>query len=467
MNLKPIKLIKYYHYFLLFFLLCPFSALALSGLDSPAIENIPSFKPDSFSEETSHSAHDSKLALNVGFWNETAYRIGDPHGLSKIKSGMDLKISHIVSPAFSLTLSGKAYYDAVFDTTDYFTENVENDQEFDIGIREAYLDFGMGDLEIRLGRQQIVWGQAVGLFIADIVNPKDLREYILPDLDDIRIPAWAVNLEYYKNNSYVQFVFIPIPEFNEFGEPGSEFDFSRMGMQSGGNITQMAVDEPSHSIKNSKWGFRGAHLVQGWDLAAFFMYDFDAFPVNYRSIETSASGSSPIIRFMPKYERVKRVGFTFSKDLDGLIFKGESVYSIENHFSVADEIDSDGIVEKDSLDYLIGMDYTFLNRIDTNFQFIQTIIFDHEDRISQKEVSSSVSFWMSFGMFNDKVEPELFFVTSIDREDYLVRPKLIFNVNTHLSLTIGADIFEGDSDGGTFGFFDDNDRVYVSLYYAY
>jgi len=51
-------------------------------------------------------------------------------------------------------------------------------------------------LGFRLGRQHIVWGEMVGLFFADVVSAKDMRQFILPDFDMIRIPQWAARAEF-------------------------------------------------------------------------------------------------------------------------------------------------------------------------------------------------------------------------------------------------------------------------------
>ena len=67
-------------------------------------------------------------------------------------------------------------------------------------MRETYLDVSAGDWDFRLGRQQIVWGEMVGLFFADVVSAKDLREFVLPDFDYLRIPQWSVRTEYFKGD---------------------------------------------------------------------------------------------------------------------------------------------------------------------------------------------------------------------------------------------------------------------------
>ena len=41
-------------------------------------------------------------------------------------------------------------------------------------MRDCYLDYTSDKLDIRLGRQQVVWGQSDGIPILDRINPFDL-----------------------------------------------------------------------------------------------------------------------------------------------------------------------------------------------------------------------------------------------------------------------------------------------------
>jgi len=62
-------------------------------------------------------------------------------------------------------------------------------------IREIYTDISGGDFEVRLGKQQIVWGTADGMKLLDIVNPTDYAEMAQNQMEDARVPVWALNLE--------------------------------------------------------------------------------------------------------------------------------------------------------------------------------------------------------------------------------------------------------------------------------
>ena len=379
-----------------------------------------------------------------------------------------MNLSGRVSDNLSYVLGTRLSYDAVFDLTDNYNEDVESDQKKQTDLRDAYVDFSWGNAEFRIGNQQIVWGQAVGLFFADIVNPKDLREYILPDLDQIRIPVPAINLEYYPGSLYLQFVFIPYPEFNEFGKKGSEFDFSRLIYEQNADIVMKEAHEPVNTLDNSELGFRASKLMGGWDLSVFYLYDYYNFPITYRYITYNPVGSShPItLTYQPEYERMHRFGYTFSKEYMNAVFKGEFIYNNEMFISSLNLDDNDGIVRSDTFKWLLGMDYTFLNSLDTNFQLMQEIIMDYQADMAQKKYTTSFSIWMEKEFFEDKIELELFIVSSLNQMDYLLRPKITYNYNNYLKISCGLDIFYGERDGD-FGLFNKNDRGYVEVLYTF
>ena len=60
------------------------------------------------------------------------------------------------------------------------------------GLREAYMDLYADKVDVRIGKQQIIWGQADGVFITDIVSPKNLTEFLLWDFNEIRMGVTAV-----------------------------------------------------------------------------------------------------------------------------------------------------------------------------------------------------------------------------------------------------------------------------------
>ncbi len=74
-------------------------------------------------------------------------------------------------------------------------------------FRELYVDTTASGWDLRLGKQQVVWGTADGIKLLDIINPTDWREFVQNTMEDSRIPVWMINAE--RNvgeNGNVQFI---------------------------------------------------------------------------------------------------------------------------------------------------------------------------------------------------------------------------------------------------------------------
>ena len=56
-------------------------------------------------------------------------------------------------------------------------------------LREAYLAYAKGNLDLRMGRQIVVWGVADTLRLSDCVSPCDYTEFLAQDYNDIRMPC--------------------------------------------------------------------------------------------------------------------------------------------------------------------------------------------------------------------------------------------------------------------------------------
>ncbi|MBF0379614.1 MAG: RNA polymerase-associated protein rapA [Magnetococcales bacterium] len=104
----------------------------------------------------------------------------------------------------------------------------ENDTQND-ALRELYVDTKAGSLDLRIGKQQVVWGTADGIKLLDIVNPTDWREFVQNTMEDARIPVWMIKAEHdIGENGNVQFIVAQnkenaIPGMTADGDVGQPF----------------------------------------------------------------------------------------------------------------------------------------------------------------------------------------------------------------------------------------------------
>ena len=96
-------------------------------------------------------------------------------------------------------------------------------------LREAYVDAKVGNTDVRIGKQQVVWGTADGIKLLDIINPTDYREFSQNTMEDSRIPVWMLNADtQIGDNSSLQFILSEnqksvIAGLNEDGDSGHPF----------------------------------------------------------------------------------------------------------------------------------------------------------------------------------------------------------------------------------------------------
>jgi hypothetical protein len=397
-----------------------------------------------------------------GFYDfELAYTYPDTGHWSRAVNRFQLEASGNIG-GNKWKLGGRADIDPVYYASDYYLEEVKKDQRLDFFWRENYIDFGVGDWAFRIGAQNIVWGEVVGLFIADVVSAHDLREFVLPSFDIIRIPQGAVRAEYFKNDSHLELVWIPVPAFDNIGKPGSDFYPFPLGSPTQQSTANQFLnpDRPSSSLSNSNYGLRANTLINGWDLAAFYYRSSSAQPTFYRITPT---GQPPL--FQPLYDRIWQAGGTLGKDFRDFVLKAEAVYTGPRNYASTDPTAPEGVLARNTLDWIISVDVPFQNDVRLNLQGFQRIYFGGgEDPLVIKTGDFGASILLSGKI--QKFEPQILYIQTFGGGGGLIRPRIDWRFTQNTRVGLGVDIFTGPNDG-IFGRYNDRDRVYSELRYDF
>ena len=99
-------------------------------------------------------------------------------------------------------------FNPIYDTqgVNEYWRGHENYTQYDY-FREGYIDTKLGPVDLRLGKQQVVWGTADGIKLLDIINPTDYRHMSQDPMEESRIPVWmAVGEANVGSNGNVQAV---------------------------------------------------------------------------------------------------------------------------------------------------------------------------------------------------------------------------------------------------------------------
>src|SRR5439155_10727338 len=127
-----------------------------------------------------------------------------------------------------LSFSLRGYYDGVHDLTNRYSGAVRKNEGRELDIRHCVVSVTAPNWTFHVGRQQVVWGEAVGVFVADVVNPKDYRKFLVLDFSDTRIPLWGVDAQRsFGSAGKVELFVSPDIRRSKLPVPGSEFEFYR------------------------------------------------------------------------------------------------------------------------------------------------------------------------------------------------------------------------------------------------
>ncbi len=308
-------------------------------------------------------------------------------------------------------------------------------------IRELYIDGtiplkGGQQIDVRLGKQQVVWGRTDLFRVLDVINPVDFsRNNIYDELEDIRIPMWILHTEYRMGSTelFDDINLSMVWNFDKFrpsnlgqcGTPNAILDagcFFR-GMknlwENGGTVSNFAavpdgaggtlpglqttdfgpnqigirnVDLPDWSLSNTQLGFKLEGVIQDFTFSLNALMFRSHLPSlrgsDFESINGFTGESAVfdhLIAFDIAFPRVKLLGGSldyYSQSID-TVFRMEAAYTSGEEF--ANTIQPRLFSESDVVRYVIGADKNFFMRsINKNRAFLLSMqvfgqhLLDHE-----------------------------------------------------------------------------------------
>jgi hypothetical protein len=453
----------------------PLSRDALFGTDTPAVaapaDELP-LSRDALFGDGDDALPKGKAAQAVaqsasrpvryrGFiQNVMAYTTPGPAHWSEAMTRADVSAQGDFGSGVKWHLGARVDFDAVYPMSDFYPQAVNDNQTLNAMLRENYIDIGAGDWDFRLGRQHIIWGEMVGLLFGDVVSAKDMRHFVLPEFDILRIPQWAARAEYFKGDFHAEAIWIPVASYDNIGKPGAQFyDYTLIPY---GQATFRNEKIPTQNLENTNYGLRLSVLQNGWDVAAFAYSSMSVAPTFYRQI---IAGAQPTVEYQARHERIDQYGTTFAKDLGSTVLKGEAVYTSGQKYQSTNLTTPDGLVAQNTLTWVLGLDFSQITDTRVNVQVFQSHFFDHSPDIIESANENGYSLLVN-RKFGDRFEAQALWISSLNRNDWMLRPRVSWNFEKNWDLAVGVDIFNGPP-LGFFGRYDDSDRVYSELRYSF
>lgn len=272
----------------------------------------------------------------------------------------ELKLRYQATPNLEIVNIDNFLYDSAFrwESGGSYSPTARRELEYyhttDRILRELYAVYYYDDiLDIKLGKQQLVWGKMDGKVI-DIINPSDNRYSLTGTTDDYewtRLPLWMANVVYTFGDYYLQMLWIPDFRPNRNAPLDGPFrSIARRPKPCKPSIKKpcvstvnslLSLDTPTHGFADNEWALK-FNLAKGpWDvsLVYFYTWNYDAIRFRRGFEDTLEAGKEVRTLFLePKHTRIHQFGLDTDRSFQllgkNILLKGEAVYTLNSYFSI-------------------------------------------------------------------------------------------------------------------------------------
>lgn len=367
----------------------------------------------------------------------------------------------------------------------------ESQDDCDLEIYEAYLNWGKGPLQLRLGKQLVRWGKTDEISPVDAVNTQDFRLFTLPDREERKLPNWLIRARLFLEAATFEGIYIPFfreDKIDYFGTDWAVFRHVKEDIEDTGLPQafkdvfagiEVREDDPANTLENGSVGARLSTSFAAVDVGLSYFYGYDPMPhfVDFPVQNISVSGAIDVENLeeqaaravvtgevvRAEYLRSQMVGLEFETTAGDFGLRGETAYFDARTF-LTDSLNS---VDRESVFSVLGLDYFGKQDWYANVQVVHQHIFDHQGDILYFEQDNlGVTWELSREFFRGRTETGLEGLYFLSDGSYTVNPWLRVEVMTALDAEIGLNLFGGDGDT-LLGQYDMNDQAYLRLKYSF
>ncbi|MBW1801860.1 MAG: ligand-binding protein SH3 [Deltaproteobacteria bacterium] len=377
----------------------------------------------------------------------------DYRGITRLRPDLHLELDLRLSEKWKARISGRAFFDFayIFNGRDGYPDDVLDRYEEEAEFQEVYVQGPvLSSLDIKAGRQIVVWGRSDNIRVTDILNPLDNREPGLVDIEDLRLPVAMTKIDYYTGPWNMSGIAVHEIRFNKHPVPGSEFLPVTTPLP--------PETEPVNSLDNTEYAFALNGIFPGWDVSLYWARYFD-----------DKAHTEPFLpgRLLRRHSRLTMAGAAANIARGNWLFKSEAAYITGLEFFGLPDID------KSRLDALAGVEYSGIDNTVISLEVANRHIVGFDERLEnpidneQKDVLQSVLRFSGDYMY-DRLHPVILLsMFGLDGEDgSFQRFSVGYDVTDALEVKTGLVTYQS-GDRAEFRTIGDNDRFFLEAKYSF
>ena len=375
----------------------------------------------------------------------------DFRDLSMLRSTVTLS-SKMRLGDWQLYICGHGFYDAAYSIqgreqySNALLDLYEQELEFD----DVYLMGSLSsDLDIKIGRQIVVWGKSDNVRVTDILNPLDNRVPGMVDIKNRRLPVTMTKLDYYSGDWNLSGIMIHEPRFSK--NPVYNSDFFP------GKTALPYEKTPDVSLDNQQYALALNGIFSGWDLSLYGAFVFDERAHVVRNQDT----------VQREHNKILMTGMTSNIALGNWLLKGEVAWfeGLE-YANLANE-------DFSRFDCMGGIEYTGFSETLLSLEVVNRHLYNFDEQLSlapdiaqEDTIQTVVKLIRDFNNDILQLRILLSFFGTHGEDGMFERFQLDYAITDAVTLTGGV-IFYQSGDQGALSTIEDNDRIFAELVYDF
>ena len=384
----------------------------------------------------------------------------DYSGFNQAQTSLYLQLDGKLSDNWKMRVGVDAYYDAIYNLhpSNNYNDDTLDAYQTQLMLTDVYLQGRLTkDIDLKVGRQIVVWGKSDSIRITDVINPLDNRLPGLTDIEDLRLSVGMAKFDYYIGQWNLSAMAIGESRIMLEAAPRSEFFPVDKVFPLGAPDPFIELVTPDSSWDNMQYAFAANGVFSGWDLS---FYAADVLDQKWHINPVSAKR---------EVHKVKMLGSAINIATGSWLLKSEVAYLDGVKYNSTTD-------EKSRLDALIGVDYMGIKDTTLSLEVANRHIFDYEtqmseliakpDYVDQNEVQTAMRATRSFE--NDSINATALVSMFGASWEYggFVRVWVEYDVLDAVVANFGiVDYIDGDKPFTKA--ISDNDRVFADITYSF
>ena len=330
-------------------------------------------------------------------------------------------------------------------------------------LREAFVTFTSGPIELRAGRQIIAWGRADGINPTDNLTAQDLT-LLAPDDSDRRLGATALRFTYSHRDISATAIWLPEFRSHRIPVPAALGDLPASTSEWRADQFAVRIEQTGRAVDWSVSGFRGGDLSPDLGIGQ---------QANGRTGER-VNGLSL------SHHDVFVIGADAAGNVGRYGLRAEAAYQFTE-----DRSGVDPFVKNPFLSVVAGGDRTFREHLNVNVQYLYRFVahftppgssgspFENLVALEHAAMSGQTrrhqhgaSARISYKWLHDTLEAEVAAAGYASPRGGTLRPKVTYAVSDRMKVLVGGELYRGDA-MSVFGILRDNSGAFAEVRWSF